>query len=345
MVTADFSKIKPQEVERHDGEPHVVFLNLNGHYAAFLNAQGRVISDAMIWPGIDKGVEGDSMFWFIEVDTSSRQVLASHLKKHKLRAKVRIENVSKDELAVHAAWPAGLLAKEQMPNSGHDPRPDMGLRMLAHPNFHLKLEGETRSADEEEYKIHRMLQGIAEGPEEIISGSALPQESNIDFFGGIDFRKGCYLGQELTIRTHHTGVVRKRILPVQIYNDQAPIAKGAIAPDYVPDSGLILPPPGSNIAKVSSRGRSTGKWLGGVGNIGLALCRLEMMTDIRLTEDSTQYDPDQEFKISWDAEGDRAAGEVKVKAFVPEWMRDSITAGLKSRERTSKKDEETDQVD
>jgi folate-binding protein YgfZ len=201
--------------------------------------------------------------------------------------------------------------------------------------------------------IHRMLHGIAEGQNEIINGSALPQESNIDFFNGIDFRKGCYLGQELTIRTHHTGVVRKRILPVQLNKEYAPIPPGAMGPSFVDDpehpramhGDLGLPPPGSNISKVSSRGRSTGKWLGGIGNIGLALCRLEMMTDIRLTDEPTQYDPDQEFKISWNAQTGYEAGEVKVKAFVPQWLRDSITASLKSRARNSPKDQDLDGVD
>ena len=48
-----------------------------------------------------------------------------------------------------------------------------------------------------------------EGQIEIPKETALPLESNIDIMGGIDFRKGCYVGQELTIRTHHTGVVRE----------------------------------------------------------------------------------------------------------------------------------------
>jgi hypothetical protein len=70
-----------------------------------------------------------------------------------------------------------------------------------------------------------------------------------------------------------------------------------------------------------------------------------MMTVIRLTDEPTQYDPDQEFKISWDAQTGHEAGEVKVKAFVPLWLRDSITASLKSRERNSPRDHDLDGVD
>jgi mRNA-decapping enzyme subunit 2 len=70
-----------------------------------------------------------------------------------------------------------------------------------------------------------------------------------------------------------------------------------------------------------------------------------MMTDIRLTDEPTQYDPDQEFKISWDAQEGYEAGEIKVKVFVPQWLRESINASLKSRERKSTKDDEQAEVD
>ena len=52
-----------------------------------------------------------------------------------------------------------------------------------------------------DYTIHRMLQGVPEGSKEIHMGSSLPLESCIDYMHGVDFRKGCYIGQELTART------------------------------------------------------------------------------------------------------------------------------------------------
>ena len=363
-------------------------------YTAFLNAQGRVLNDVFLWRS-KQPTESDEAPWLIDVDTSSRGSLLAHLKKHKLRSKVKLDTVSEDELRVYQGWvdeenctplerktaaeevwhhkqgsppegshpsPAWTIDKGV---NGSDPRPRMGMRWIGTAEgtaydalrrtmaFAQSPHREIYLVSEDEYKLHRMLHGIAEGQSEIISGSALPQESNVDFFNGIDFRKGCYLGQELTIRTHHTGVVRKRILPVQLHKEFAPILPSTTGPTYVADPGDRttqrgdpgLPPPGSNISKVSSRGRSTGKWLGGVGNIGLALCRLEMMTDIRLTEEPTQYDPDQEFKISWEAQPGYEAGQVKVKAFVPHWLRESIAASLKSRERSSTNDEGLDEVD
>lgn len=135
---------------------------------------------------------------------------------------------------------------------------------------------------------------------------------------GIDFRKGCYVGQELTIRTHHTGVVRTRILPVQLY----PLESGTVPGDTLRyDPGVVLPgppPTGSSIKSVGGRGRSAGKFLTSVGNIGLGLCRLEAMTEMRLGGlEAGGYQKGDEFKVEWEEEGGTKG--VKVKAVVPGW--------------------------
>ena len=58
--------------------------------------------------------------------------------------------------------------------------------------------------------------GVCEGSEEIPTAKATPLEFNLEYMHGVSFHKGCYLGQELTARTHHTGVIRKRIMPVKL---------------------------------------------------------------------------------------------------------------------------------
>lgn len=84
-----------------------------------------------------------------------------------------------------------------------------------------------------DYLLHRIALGVPEGTSDIIPTHAFPIESNLDAMGGckfvvlccltdfhystVDFRKGCYVGQELTVRTYHTGVVRKRILPILLH--------------------------------------------------------------------------------------------------------------------------------
>ena len=65
--------------------------------------------------------------------------------------------------------------------------------------------------------------GVAEGGEDLPTGKCFPMEYNLDYLKGVSFHKGCYIGQELTARTHHTGVIRKRILPISL--DQ-PVSQG-----------------------------------------------------------------------------------------------------------------------
>ena len=264
-----------------------------------MNAAGRVLHDVFIYPDWDTE-ENEAPGFLIEVDANEVEALARHLKRYKLRAKVAIRVVDQGELSVWAYWrkrsPPGIGPT----TGGLDQRaPDMGERII------MSCEGYRKDGrpqvESDSYEIRRMMMGVAEGPGEILKESALPQESNIDYMGGIDFRKGCYVGQELTIRTHHTGVVRKRILPVQIY---AAAAEGGSPkpPDeltYERYLKIALPPKGANITPVDKKGRSAGKWLGGVGNIGLALCRLEIMTDTVLTGEGGQWSPEHEFKVAW----------------------------------------------
>ncbi|KAL2011509.1 hypothetical protein VTN00DRAFT_4227 [Thermoascus crustaceus] len=329
-------------------------------YAAFLNAQGRVLNDAFIYPSPGGGTSSaDEAGWIVEVDKNEVSSLLKHLKKHKLRAKLKLRALEDGERTVWSSWDdeneprwAAYNLESDSPSPFSqapsiagciDPRaPGLGSRIVTpgpddlrtHFPDESKLPGtEVALAT---YTLRRMLHGVAEGQGEIHRESALPLECNMDMMRGIDFRKGCYVGQELTIRTHHTGVVRKRILPVQLYNgdeqDAVPLAE---TPFYDPTTELPLPPSGANISRISARkGRSAGKFLAGIGNIGLALCRLEMMTDIALTGEGTQYAPGQEFKVSWDGtEGEpvQGPGEVKVKALIPPWTREFILAGIASK--------------
>ncbi|KAJ5160057.1 transferase caf17 [Penicillium canariense] len=318
-----------------------------GSYAAFLNSQGRVLNDAFIYPlpspdGND--IEGE---WLVEVDKREVPTLMKHLKKHKLRAKLKLRALEDDERTVWSSWKnhseprwaaynlESETASPFSPSSNIvgciDARaPGFGSRLITPGSDglrnHLPDESQVAGSEVElgSYTVRRILHGVAEGQTEIIRESALPLECNMDMGRGIDFRKGCYVGQELTIRTHHTGVVRKRILPVQLYTGDLPSVDG---PVYDPSAELPLPPGGSNINKAGGRrGRSAGKFLDGVGNIGLALCRLEMMTDIALTSEGSKYTPGSEFKVSWTAESEQPA-EVKVQAFIPPWTRDFILDG------------------
>lgn len=346
-----------------------------GSYTAFLNSQGRVLNDAFIYPlpkTDSEAASTDDPAWLIEVDKSEIPSLLKHLKKHKLRAKLKLRALEDGERTVWSAWKDhaeprwaayNLESEASSPFSPSSPiagcvdtrAPGFGSRLVTPGEEDLRthLPDESHVAGSEvnldSYTVRRMLHGVAEGQNEIIRESALPLECNMDMMRGVDFRKGCYVGQELTIRTHHTGVVRKRIVPVQLYEgDQNAVTSTEIeTPVYDPSTGLPLPPHGSNISKVGARrGRSAGKFLNGIGNIGLALCRLEMMTDITLTGEGTQYTPNQEFKASWSGAEEGSpdsseAGEVKLKALVPAWTREFISAGgAKNNNNNNRRNEE-----
>merc|ERR1719266_1315628 len=107
----------------------------------------------------------------------------------------------------------------------------------------------------DDYQVLRYRQGIPEGSLEIPPGKCTPLEYNIEYMHGVSFHKGCYIGQELTARTHHTGVIRKRILPLTL---SQPVSEEDL------EQGL------KNVD-----GKSAGKVVAVEGNLGLGVVRLK----------------------------------------------------------------------
>ena len=309
--------------------------------------------------GTAHDTQGDPGY-LVEVDAGEVDAFVRHLKRHKLRAKVSVRAVEPDAFSVWSVWRkeerwtphnsslaagltgdkgAGAVAADATVNpdsaiqlvDGRAPGFGRRLVMPAGRRAEMDLDSAQMLADlpdapPKAYKVRRYLHGIPEGSAEIHRDSALPLEHNIDYMGGIDFRKGCYIGQELTIRTHHTGVVRKRILPVALYSassSDSMTTESSAQPEYNDEEiSTILdayPPAGTEMKKIGGKGRSVGRWVAGVGNIGLGLCRLETMTDIRLTAEAPQWSPEQRFEMRWVNED--AEKQIGVRAFVPEWHR------------------------
>ncbi|KAK1827813.1 hypothetical protein QBC39DRAFT_166372 [Podospora conica] len=290
-----------------------------GFYAAFLTAQGRVLHDVFIYPSPTV-----PSTYLIEVDAAHAPTLQRHIKRYQLRSKFTV--TPSDDLAVHHLWgapppPGGITLA--------DPRaPGLGWRVLSPSPPEVD---DVPRVSEETYRLRRYLHGVAEGQAEILRDAALPLESNLDLMGGVDFRKGCYVGQELTIRTKHRGVVRKRVLPCVVYpaGGEVPGELGYDAEAAAVVEGI---PAETGIRRVGgAKGRDVGKWLRGVGNVGLALCRLEAMTDLRMAGEPTVEvggaDGGEFVVVPGGEKGEGGDGEVRIKAFVPEWMRRGLAEG------------------
>ncbi|XP_057866699.1 putative transferase At4g12130, mitochondrial isoform X2 [Cryptomeria japonica] len=228
-------------------------------YAAFLNSQGRFLYDIFIYrpvraeeklnaTGSGPGDDSHQPALLADVDRDSLHELLDHLNKYRLRAKVEIQDASKDM----AAWQrfGGALVHESGVNkdaetegigwgggndlSGcaaaqgciqsckwfRDPRlASLGFRGIFPSDSLPPLVEADKEVDEQYYLLLRLEEGVPEGSAEIPKGEAIPLEYNLAGLNAISFEKGCYVGQELVARTHHRGVIRKRILPVHFTLD------------------------------------------------------------------------------------------------------------------------------
>jgi len=312
-------------------------------YAGFLTAQGRVLHDVFIWPNYAAGEHLPHGGGFlIDVDADGADALMRHIRRHKLRSKLECTLLDPEEWTVCASYddgsdsalagyPEWAFSSEadqstESPRSvltypARDPREaGLGFRFIIQTKELYSRNNEKKTfVPEDAYRLRRYAFGIPEGSSEVVREQALPLEANMDVMNGVDFRKGCYVGQELTIRTKHRGVVRKRILPCVLYRP---------AGDVVEADEPGVPAPGAAIGRVGKAGRSAGKWLRGVGPVGLALCKLEVMTDVPVPGEMAApgggFGPEDEFVLEGGAEGEGSAGEIRIKAFVPAWLREKL---------------------
>nr|POF13963.1 putative transferase caf17, mitochondrial [Quercus suber] len=304
-----------------------------GFYAAFLTAQGKVLNDVFIFPTLttrwhaEQNKDGEQGF-LVDVDSDQADTLLKHIKRHKLRSKFKLRLLDEGELDVWSVWKEGDRWTAHTQSATNelggltlvDSRASgMGQRMLLSSSSASALVSEVQQAPSSAYTIRRYVRGVAEGQREIPRDDCLPMNYNFDIMGGIDFTKGCYIGQELTIRTHHTGVVRRRILPVQLY-DSASAAPDKL--EYNPGGSTPADiPNGADMKRDDKRQKPSGKLIASIGNVGLGMCRLEQMSDLVVSGENSTFSPDGKFFV---AAGDES--KIGVKAFVPDWLRGRIRA-------------------
>lgn len=172
---------------------------------------------------------------------------------YRLRAKVEIADLSDDHIAI-AAWGGGAPPILDGPVAA-DPRlAALGYRAIVPAGADMAPDHD--EVRETEYDTHRIALGIPEGGLDFAFGDAYPHDAGMDQIAGVDFAKGCFIGQEVVSRMQHRGTARRRFV----------VVSGA-AP---------LPDPGSDIV---AGGRSLGTMGSSAGGTGLALVRLDRAKD------------------------------------------------------------------
>lgn len=208
-------------------------------FGALLTPQGRLLYDLFI--------VGRADGCWLDCAAERHAALIQRLTIYRLRAKVTI---AADETAVSAAWgdtPAG-------DGWGGDPRlPALGWRGYG-------VEAAATAA-EANYDRHRLALGVP-GPADWGEDASYPLEADFDLLGGVDFQKGCFVGQETTSRMKRRGTIKSRMLPI--------VFDGA------------APPVGTEILAGSLR---AGEVLSGGDGRAMALVRLDRIEGAELTVD------------------------------------------------------------
>ena len=194
-----------------------------GRFAALLTPQGKIIVDFLITE-IPSGHGGG---FLIDCPRALAQGFADKLGFYRLRAKVQVENLS-DSLGVLAAWNGDPAVKPDLTFA--DPRQAaLGWRILVPEELAQKaadLIG-AELVDSAAYDAHRIVSGVPRGGLDFTYGDAFPHETNMDRLHGVDFDKGCYVGQEVVSRMQHRGTARTRTLRV-VLDGPAPAPGEAI---------------------------------------------------------------------------------------------------------------------
>jgi folate-binding protein YgfZ len=183
-----------------------------GRFGALLTPQGKIVADFLI----TEAPAGHGGGFLIDCPKALAATLAAKLGFYKLRAKVTVDNLS-DNLGVLAVWDG---PPATMPDLAFaDPRDDrLGWRILVPHDLARKtadLIGARMSSDAD-YEAHRIACGVPRGGLDFMYGDAFPHEANMDRLHGVDFDKGCYIGQEVVSRMQHRGTARTRTVRLAI---------------------------------------------------------------------------------------------------------------------------------
>jgi hypothetical protein len=221
-------------------------------FAALLTPQGKIIADFIVV----EAEPADGGGFFLDCPRALAGALVEKLNFYKLRAKVTVEDLS-PALGVLALW--GGAGRSEYGLCYADPRlPALGTRIILPPDLAKEAAAELGAAlvEAEAYDAHRIVLGVPRGGTDFIYGDTFPHEADMDQLAGVDFEKGCYVGQEVVSRVEHRSAARNRVVPIS-YDE------------FAPRSGLPVMAGDKQLGLLGSTARGR----------GLALLRLDRVAD------------------------------------------------------------------
>src|SRR6266849_9696429 len=221
-------------------------------FAALLTPQGKIVADCIV----AEAPAEDGGGFFLDVPRALAVTLVDKLNFYKLRAKLIIEDLS-EVLGVLAAWDGQ--ADTDYGLAYTDPRlPALGMRVMLPPHLAAQATADLGAelVDAAEYEARRIALGFRRRGVDFIYGDAFPHETDMDQLNGVDFEKGCYVGQEVVSRMEHRGSARTRIVPVAYEG-------------YAPDAG----------AEVKAADKAIGTFGSSARGRAVAMLRLDRVAD------------------------------------------------------------------
>lgn len=204
-------------------------------WAALLTPQGKWLADFFVLT--------ENADLLLDVERAQLPLLTGRLARFRLRSKVSIDVA--DDRSVYTAWGA---RPDVDATAAPDPRlPDAGWRLIARNPL-------PTNATAAEWDMHRLSLGLPDGSRDLESDRTVLLEAGFDELNGVSWTKGCYMGQELTARTKYRGLVKRRLVPVDV---EGP-----------------LPPCGAPVYRDATE---IGTMRSGCGNRGLAVLRLDAL--------------------------------------------------------------------
>ena len=238
LLTADIAKVSPEHAA----------------YAALLTPQGKIMVDMIV----AEAPAEDGGGFFLDCPRALCPTLVERLNFYKLRAKVIAEDLT-ELLGVMAVWEGA--GETEYGLCYADPRlRELGMRCMLPPHLAPEAAADLGATllDASEYEAHRITLGAPRGGLDFNYNDAFPHEADMDQFNGVDFEKGCYVGQEVVSRVEHRGTARKRVVPVAF-------------DDFAAETGVVIKAGDTDVGVMGTSIRGSGR--------GLAMLRLDRVAD------------------------------------------------------------------